>query len=88
MTDILKGKDGGSEKGKGIFNGDMHADSIQATIYSLWHYYFHASLLRAQTVRGHRESKIMKDDEVFWNTKTRLSLIDNYAFTDFYLRLI
>lgn len=30
----------------------------------------------------------MKNDELFWNTKTRLSLIDNYAFTDFYQRLI
>lgn len=83
----------GSEKQKdgttlGLFDGDMRADSVQASIYSLWQYYFYSSLLRAQTVLGATEGKIMKDDEMFWNTKTRLSLIDNYAFTDFYQRLI
>jgi acyl-homoserine lactone acylase PvdQ len=89
MYEILEGseikKDG---KTTGMFDGDMRADSVQASVYSLWHYYFYSSLLRAQTVLGATESKIMKDDEAFWNTKTRLSLIDNYAFTDFYQRLI
>lgn len=66
----------------------MSADSSQASVYSLWHFYFHSSLLRDVTVNGFYESKIIKDDELLWNTKTRLSLIDNYAFTDFFQRLI
>lgn len=70
------------------FKGDMSEDQVPATIYSLWHYYFHSSLLRGQTVQGETESNLKKDDAPFWTTVTRLSLIDNYAFTDFYQRMI
>ena len=61
---------------------------MPATVYAYWQYFFYTSLLRAYTDLGPTESELLKDGEPFWNIKTRLSLIDNYAFTDFYQRLI
>lgn len=52
--------------------GDMHEDSVGATMYATWDYYFRSSLLNT----------LIKDDAV------RLPLIGNYPFIDYVQRLI
>lgn len=76
------------------FKGEFSEDSVGATVYSYFQYFFYQSLFTEQTVNGRRESKLMsKDpatekDEKFWNEKRQLLLIDNYMFSNTYQALI
>lgn len=58
----------------------MTEDSIGATVYSYWQYYFYASFLNVLNEKA--------GDEQPWTMKKRLQIIDNYAFFDFYQKLI
>ena len=78
------------------FDGKMSENSIKATVYSFWHYFFYRSLLKDYTTMGNTEyaksSFEMKDGKMqmqpFWSDNRRLLLVDNYAFTDMFQRLI
>jgi len=70
------------------FKGDMSLESIGATVFSYWHYHFMQSFLKAYTLKGERGQTWKNEGEPFWSSKTRFSLIDNYGFTYFYLRLV
>jgi hypothetical protein len=75
------------------FDGSMDEESIPATIYSYWQYFFYQSLFKKYTSKGKLESKLTDktDDgkvEQFWTLKRRLLLVDNYAFYDYYQRMI
>lgn len=78
------------------FKGLMTEDSIPATVYSYWHYFFYRSLFHKFTSDGKygktiREKEVVDDEEVvekFWNTTRRLAIPDNYAFGNFYESLI
>jgi penicillin G amidase len=66
------------------FKGIMVEDSVGASVYSYWQYYFYSTLLTEFTSDGDKESTYMDKDEKFWTPKKRLLLVDNYAFYDFY----
>jgi len=70
------------------FKGAMSQDSIPATVYSYWHYFFYSGFLHSYTSLGERGRAWRNADEPFWNLKTRLSLVDNYGFADFYANLV
>lgn len=74
------------------FDGKMEETSIPATIYSFWQYFFYQSLFTKYTNKGKIESKVTEiidgKEEPFWNLKKRLLLVDNYAFYDYYQRMI
>lgn len=70
------------------FNGLMVEDSIGASVYSYWQHFFYQSLLTEFTSDGHSESQRMDKDDKFWTAKKRLLLVDNYAFYDFYQKLV
>ena len=56
------------------FDGVMSQDSIPATVYSVWHYYFYSGFFN-----------ILVGE---WPVERRLMLIDNYAFMDYYQNLL
>lgn len=59
------------------FGGEMTEDSIGATIYSYWEYFYSKSLFR----------HAMRDQE-FWTDENRLLLSSNYAFGAFHEDLV
>ena len=80
------------------FDGKMEESSVSATVYSYWQYFFYRSLFMMQSTRGPSES-LRANPEVnketgemeqvkFWDLKRRIVLGDNYAFTDYFNRLI
>jgi len=71
------------------FNGIMSEDSIQATVYSYWQYFFYHSLLDQFTIDGRIEGeRLDQEGEKYWTTKRKYLLVDNYAFFEFYQRMI
>ena len=80
------------------FDGKMEESSVSATVYSYWQYFFYRSLFMMQSTNGPSES-LRANPEVnketgemeqvkFWDLKRRIVLGDNYAFTDYFNRLI
>lgn len=59
------------------FGGEMIEDSIGATIYSYWEYFYSKSLFQ----------HAMRDQE-FWTDKNRLLVVSNYAFGAFHEDLV
>lgn len=57
------------------FSGEMVEESIGATVYSFWHYYFLRSLFHNVVPKR-------------WESQKRILLVDNYAFVDFFQKLI
>jgi hypothetical protein len=46
------------------FKGEFSESSIPATVYSVWHLFFHKNLLADFTIKGKFEGKLYsKDDE-------------------------
>ena len=74
------------------FQGLMDEDSVGATVYSYWQYFFYKSLYTSYTTDGKQGKKLKsheKDEIVpFWEAKKRILLSDNFAANDFYQRLI
>jgi len=78
------------------FKGLMTEESVGATVYSFWHYFFHRSLFHRFTTNGKygrtiREKEIVDDGEKlekFWSNTRRLAIADNYAFGDTFIRMI
>lgn len=70
----------------------MSEDSIGASVYSVWNYFFYQTLFIDYTTNGKIESKLVsKDDEngeAFWNLKKRLRMVQNPGFYQYYLRLL
>ena len=78
MLDILEG-----------FNGSMDLESVQATVYSYWQYFFYQNLMSEFTNEGLSGSQLQSaDGQVFWNLKRKLQLVDNIGFSNFYHRKI
>jgi hypothetical protein len=75
----------------------MSEESVSATVYSYWHYFFIKSLMQEFTskhpIEGRRMSEeLQKDGKMemrkFWTDQRRVMLTDNYDFQDFYQNLI
>lgn len=68
------------------FDGVMSEDSIQATVYSYWQYFFYSNLMELYTAKGSTE--LHKRDEetgkAYWDNQRKLSIFDNYAFLHFF----
>lgn len=72
------------------YKGDMSADQIPATVYSFWHYFFHASLFKYWTEDDSAQKQLKNSvgGKPFWNRQTRTAITDNYSFQTFYFNLI
>ena len=70
------------------FDGSMEENSIPATIYSYWQYFFYQRLFNKYTFNGEKGAKLKENGELFWSMKKSLLLVDNYAFYDYYQRML
>lgn len=74
------------------FDGKMNEESISATVYNYWQYFFYRSLMHKYTSAGKNEKMKTLKEEVdgkmevrkFWSTARRLGVVDNYTFMEFY----
>ena len=77
-------------------DGKMTEDSVGATVWNFWNYFFAKSMLINFTTKGKYES--LKTQEVivngkkeqvpFWDDETRVKLVDNYMMNDYISSLI
>ena len=77
MLDILEG-----------FDGSMDLESVQATVYSYWQYFFYANLMSEFTNEGLSGSQLLSDGQAFWTLKRKIQLVDNTAYWSFHQRKI
>jgi len=82
------------------FDGSMSEDSVAATVYAYWQYHFYKSLFNGVTIGGQREGRrqtIEKEQTTgstlmttskHWTLDTKLMLMDNFDFDDFYQNLV
>lgn len=72
------------------FHGSMEEDSIPATVYQYWKYFMYTSLFRDVTEVDGKQKELLNSatKKPFWDAKTRLGLIDNHAFDEFFTKLI
>tara|TARA_B110000285_G_C14957672_1_gene530031 strand:- start:540 stop:806 length:267 start_codon:yes stop_codon:yes gene_type:complete len=72
------------------FKGDFVLESVGASVYSYWYHLFHQSLLSEYTYKGKKGSQLKseEEDDIFWNEKRRILLIDNYMFSTTFMRMM
>ena len=69
-------------------DGLMSENSVKATIYSYWHFFFYRKLMIEYTTKGNTEYAKSSAENIdgktvmqpFWTDARRITLMDNYAF--------